>query len=153
MIRRATGGAGSLALDARRSANPRADSRHRRNPRNIYLSLLLAFLTAVSGCFGPSNGNRPNGAACGGETIQDSATCEGGLCLPIVENAQGMRGVCSSDCFVDADCAPNETCRAVGVDTYCFRRCNTDNDCFDKFVCRLMDIGNPDKVCLVDPIP
>lgn len=105
-----------------------------------------------AGCYGTGDVYLPTGAECAGFTSDEGPLCEGGVCLALIENEQGMDGTCSQSCNVEADCSPHEGCESIAEGTFCFRACNTDDDCYDAFVCRLIAIGNPRKYCLVDPL-
>ncbi len=118
------------------------------------VALVLAGAGLVAGCFATGPVYLPTGAECGGETPEDAAVCEGGICLGFVgDNVQHMTGFCSSDCASDADCTPHDHCVAIqGQPSYCMRACQTDDDCYDAFVCRLPSPGAPFRICLVDPL-
>jgi hypothetical protein len=120
-------------------------------------ALLLAIGSLAAGCFDTSEVRRPTGAECGYDFSEDSAaSCDGGVCLILSPNQQNMVGLCSKECFVNDDCTPHDRCVTVNLNvgessTLCFRSCATDDDCYDAFVCRLLNVGDSNKFCLVDP--
>jgi hypothetical protein len=119
--------------------------------------LFLAAGVLGAGCFGGGEVALPNGAECDFDSFEGNGKepiCEGGLCLFLLDNVQGVVGMCSQTCGSDSDCNPHEGCEATsdGSGPFCLRRCHTDGDCYDRFVCRLIGVGNPDRYCIVDPL-
>lgn len=133
--------------------------------RRLVLATALLFPagTLVAGCFDSSAVEHPNGSECGYEPgagfdpqVDSAAACAGEVCLVLSTNQQNMRGICSQDCNVDADCTLHERCVTVPLSTstqgnFCFRACKEDSDCYDSFVCRLLTVGNNTRFCIVDP--
>lgn len=123
--------------------------------RRLVCAAFLGVWGALApGCFGGGDLLIPTGAECAAETIEDAALCEGGVCLVLFTNEQGMAGMCSKECYTDDDCTPHEGCESTldNAGNFCLRACNTDDDCYDAFVCRLLNVGNPRSYCLIDPI-
>lgn len=104
------------------------------------------------GCADFSPAPLPTGAECAGLTPEDAAACEGEVCLVLNPNQQGIAGICSETCNVEADCTGHEACVVLNGATFCLRACLTDDDCYDATVCRPLALGNPARFCLADPL-
>jgi hypothetical protein len=122
--------------------------------RRLGMAAALLFVAGwlVVGCFGTGPVLHPTGAECGGISIDDAATCEGGLCLVLPQNQQNMSGLCLAECTVETDCNPHEHCETIPNGTFCLRACATDDDCYDAFVCRPFSAGSQRRYCSVDPL-
>ncbi|MFO0588614.1 MAG: hypothetical protein U0441_13780 [Polyangiaceae bacterium] len=124
----------------------------RRSGAAMAVALILTAAGLLGGCWDTGPVYLPTGALCDAYTGDESAVCEGGICLLLNPNKQNMLGICSADCASDDNCTPREHCVSIqGQTSYCMRGCLSDTDCFDDFVCRLPNPGAPYRICLVDP--